>query len=60
MIPLAADSDPRDETILQRRLFEAMSFVGSSTEDLPGLIGPGDCYDRLASMLMVSSGELLL
>ncbi|MES0039783.1 hypothetical protein NKJ74_32040, partial [Mesorhizobium sp. M0046] len=39
MIPLAADSDPRDETILQRRLFEAMSFVGSSTEDLPGLIG---------------------
>lgn len=60
MIPLAADSDPRDETILQRRLFEAMSFVGSSTEDLPGLIGPGDCYDRLASTLMVSSGELLL
>jgi hypothetical protein len=43
MIPLAADSDPRDETILQRRLFEAMSFVGSSIEDLPGLIGPGDC-----------------
>lgn len=41
MIPLAADSDPRDETILQRRLFEAMSFVGSSTEDLPGPIGPG-------------------
>jgi hypothetical protein len=39
MIPLAADSDPRDETILQRRLFEAMSFVGSSTEDLAGLIG---------------------
>jgi len=43
MIPLAADSDPRDETILQQRLFEAMSFVGSSTEDLPGQIGPGDC-----------------
>lgn len=34
MIPLAADTVSRDDTILQRRLFEAMSFAGSSTEDL--------------------------
>jgi hypothetical protein len=38
MIPLAADWTRIDETILRQRHCLAMSFVGSSAEDLPGLV----------------------